>query len=543
MARRKTYDALVVGAGHNGLVCAAYLARGGLSVLVLEARDSVGGMAGTSELLKGVRVPTLAHTAGRLRPSVARDLKLKEHGLHLVQPEVRLFAPQPDGRALTLWGSVARTTTELAANRLVSARDVAAYGPADARLRLLGRGLAELLGRVPPDLASPTLGDAFAGLRSGLAARARARSSDGGLLRVMPMAVRDLVGEWFETDALRAAVAARGLLYTALGPRMPGTAGALITDVAGNDGGLAGQTVFARGGPAALADALASAARAHGVEIRTEARVAQVRRDGMRVTGVALADGEEIDAPVVVSNLDPRTTLLDLIDPDALGPRLGWRASNIRQAGATAKVNLALRELPRFTAAGDDAARLRGRILIAPSMAALETATRPAKYGRMPDAPLLEATIPSLVDASLIDARRRGKKVAHVMSVVVQSTPRELREGSWDERRNELGDVVLRTLEEYAPGLTELVQAREVITPLDIEREFGAAGGHAMHAEVSLNQWFEWRPLHGLGGYRMPLDGLYLCSSGAHPGGGVTGGPGQLCARQVSADRHVRRLE
>ncbi len=404
-----SYDAVVIGAGHNGLVCAAYLARAGMSVLVLERRDALGGMAGTSELLKGVRVPTLAHTVGRLRPSIARELGLRGHGLALVQPEVRAFAPQPDGRAITLWGDVDRTARDIAESGLAGTSDAESYGVVDQQVRALGRGLAELMSRVPPDLASPTLGDAFAGLRTGLAARARARSANESLLRTMPMAARDLVGEWLESDALRAAIAARGMLYSGLSPRMPGSGGVLLADLAGNDGGLAGQTVFARGGPGALADALAAAARAHGVEIRTGAAVARVRRDGERVTGVMLSGGEEIDAPIVVSNLDPRTTLLDLFEPEVLGPRLSWRAANIRQRGTTAKINLALSGLPDFGAAGGDARLLRGRILIAPSMRYLDLAARPAKYGELPDRPLLEATIPTLVDPGLLADGRRGR--------------------------------------------------------------------------------------------------------------------------------------
>ena len=527
-----TYDAVVVGAGHNGLVCAAYLARAGMRVLVLERREEVGGMAGTNELLRGVRVPTLAHTVGRLRPSVARDLSLRDHGLRLVQPQVRVFAPQLDRRAVTLWGDAARTAAELAGNELVSAADVRAYAAIDGRARALGRGLAQILARVPPDLSSPTLADAFAGARAGLAARVRARRADASMLRVSPMAVRDIVGEWFESDALQAAVAARGVLFTALGPRMPGTAAVLLTDLAGNDGGLAGQAVFARGGPGALAGALAAAARANGAEIRTSTPVARVRRDGERVSGVVLESGEEIGGAIVVSSLDPKTTLLDLVEPEALGPTLSWRASNIRQRGVTAKVNFALRDLPRFTAAADDERSLRGRILIAPSMRYLELAQRPAKYDETAAQPLIEATIPTLVDPDLVAARRRGSKVKHVLSAVAQAT-----------HGVEVGDVVISTLEAYAPGFGDLVVERQVITPADVEREYGATGGHPMHAEIALDQWFAWRPMHGYGHYRMPLNGLYLCGSGAHPGGGITGGPGQLCAREVLSNWKRSRLQ
>jgi phytoene dehydrogenase-like protein len=318
---------------------------------------------------------------------------------------------------------------------------------------------------------------------------------------------------------------------------MPGTAQVLLSDAAGNSGGLAGQSVVARGGPGSLAAALAAAARAHGGELRTGAEVVHVRHAGERVLGVTLAGGEEIDAPIVVSGLDPRRTLLGLLAPEAIGPRLSWRAGNIRGAGVTAKVNVALRELPRFTGLDPAQAqrRLRGRIVIAPDLGYLERAADDAKYGRISDEPYLEATIPSLVDPGLVDADVAGP-VRHVMSITFQSAPYRLREHSWDEQRARLAEITMRTLEAYAPGIAELVEAQAVVTPLDLERDYGATEGHPLHAEAGLDQWFAWRPLHGLGRYRLPLEGLYLCGSGAHPGGGITGGPGQLAAREVLVD-------
>jgi phytoene dehydrogenase-like protein len=548
-----SYDAIVIGGGHNGLVCAAYLARDGQRVLVLERNDRPGGMAATSEILPGVRVPTLAHTVGRLRPRMARELRLREHGLALLGPEVRAFAPQLDGApGVTLHADIGRTVgelTELAARGVLPLRDAAAYADADRQLLALGSGLGALMGRVPPDIAHPSLADALAGALSGLAAGARAHSEGGGLLRVLPMAVADLVGEWFSSDALRALVAARGVQYTSFGPLMPGTAQVLVTDAAGHGGGIAGQSVIARGGPGSLGAALAASAVALGAEVRLGAEVVRVTRSGERVTGVALASGEEIGAAVVVSGLDPKRTLLDLLEPEAVGPRLSWRASNIRSAGATAKVNLALDALPAFAslaglAADEQAARLRGRVVFAPTMDWLERAAREARYGRLPDAPYMEATIPTLLDRTLLDDGRRGRaaKVAQVMSVIVQAAPYGLRDGDWDARRDELGDLVVATLERFAPGLGDRVVERQVVTPLDIEREWGATGGHPMHAEIGLDQWFAWRPLYGYGRYRMPLAGLYLCGSGAHPGGGITGAPGKLAAQEILADIQAGRV-
>ena len=548
-----TYDAIVIGGGHNGLTCAAFLARDGLRVLVLEKSEQPGGMAATSEILPSVRVPTLAHTVGRLRPKVARELRLREHGLALLGPEVRAFAPSLDGSpGVTLWADISRTVNELtglAGRGVIPLRDVAAYADADRQLLALGSGLGALMGRVPPDIGHPSLADALAGVLSGLEAGSRAHSEGGGLLRVLPMAVSDLVGEWFESDALGALVAARGVQYTSFGPLMPGTAQVLVADAAGHGGGIAGQSVMVRGGPGVLGAALATAVEAAGGEVRLGAEVARVTRTGDRATGVVLASGDELDASIVVSGLDPKRTLLDLLEPEALGPRLSWRASNIRTHGATAKVNLALSGLPTFSSlAGasseEQAARLRGRIVFAPDVDWLERATRAAKHGRLPEAPYMEATIPTLLDRTLLGEGRKRKagRVEQVMSVIVQAAPYELRDGSWEARRGELGDLVLTTLERFAPGIGELVVERQVITPLDIERDWGATGGHPLHAEAGLDQWFAWRPLHGLGRYRMPLAGLYLCGSGAHPGGGVTGAPGMLAAQEILADWSAGRL-
>jgi phytoene dehydrogenase-like protein len=515
----KQYDAIVIGAGHNGLVCAAYLGLAGLSVLVLERRAVVGGMAETSEILPGVRVPTMAHTVGRLSPRVVRDLKLRSRGLELIEPDVRVFAPRLQGRATVLWRDAGKTAAGLG-------KDGEAYLVADSAVRAWGAALADVMGRAPVDLVAPSLEDVVRGLRT------RGASSAAELLRVMPMAVRDLVEEWFASDALQAAIAARGVLLTGLAPRFPGTAGVLLTDLSGNDGGLCGQTTFARGGPSAVTTALAKAVRAAGGRIRNGVEVVQVRRDGEQTLGVTLASGQKIDAQIVVSNLDPRTSLLDLVDPEALGPRLGWRAGNIRANGVTAKVNLALSDLPAFRGAKGNTELLAGRVLIAPSMRYLDLAMRAAKYREISAEPILEATIPSIADPSLVQPTGRGKarRVKHVMSVIVQAVP-------YDTQATDVGDVVVRTLQEYAPGIGALVVDRQVITPKSIELDYGASGGHPMHAEVALDQFYAWRPLHGFGRYRMPLRGLYLAGAGAHPGGGVTGLPGRNAAQAVLEDR------
>lgn len=530
-----SYDAIVVGGGHNGLVAAAYLARAGLAVLVLEARERPGGAAVTEELAPGVRVPALAHTVGRLRPTVVKELDLARHGLALVAPEVRVFAPQADGRAVTLWTDLARTVDAL---RGWSADDAVAYVEFDRRVRALARFLGELGDEAPPDIKAPGFGDALTGLRLGRAFKGLGRHDGRTILRVLPMAVADLVGEAVATEAIRATLAWRGVRYTAMGPWSAGSAHVLLADSTGADAGAAGETVFARGGPSALADALVAAIVESGGVVRTGARVAAVTtRDGA-VTGVALESGEEIAAGRVVAGIDPKRLLTELVDPVAIGPTMRWRASNIRTPGTVAKVNLVLDGLPAFPAANDDARLLRGRIQVGTtSIDDMERAFDASKYGRLPEAPTLEATIPSLVDPSLVAGAPEGTQV---MSVLLQWAPYALADGDWEGRRDEVGDLAISRLETVAPGLGARVVARRVLTPPDLEREYGLTGGHPLHAEPALDSFFLWRPLLGWARYRMPVEGLYLAGAGAHPGGGVTGAPGRNAAREVLADRKRR---
>jgi phytoene dehydrogenase-like protein len=529
------FDAIVVGAGHNGLTAAAYMARAGLRILVLEARPVVGGAAVTEEL-GGVRVPTLAHTVGRLKPAVVRELELAKHGLALVAPEVRVFAPQADGRAVTLFTDLGKSVDAL---RPFSDDDATAFVEFDRRVRSVSHFLADLGEEAPPDIAGPGFGDALLGLRLGRAFRGLGKEDGRTILRVLAMAAADFVAESFESEPIRATTAWRAVRHTAMGPWSAGSTSVLLADAAGNDGGAAGETVFAKGGPSAVSEALASAVRAAGGEIRCDARVAAVMtRDGA-VTGVALASGEEIAAPAVVSGLDPKQLLTALVDPVTVGPSMRWRAANIRTPGTVAKVNLVLDGLPEFPAAAGDKKRLRGRILVGmTSIDAMERSFDASKYGLLPASPVLEATIPSLVDPSLVAGAPEG---THVMSVLAQWMPPTLSAGEWAARRDEVGDLVIRTLESVAPGLGSRVRARQVLTPADLETEYGLTGGHPLHAEPALDSFFLWRPLLGWARYRMPVDGLYLAGSGAHPGGGVTGVPGRNAAREVVADRKKRR--
>ena len=532
------WDAVIIGAGHNALITAAYLAKAGLNTLVLERRERLGGAADTTALAKGIRVPTLAHTVGRLRASVQRDLGLGDHGLSLVAPDVRVFAPQADGTAITLWADAKKTAAGL---RGRSSADAAAYEGFDARTRAIGRFLDELGRQTPPDIKSPRLADAVAALKLGRSFKGLGRDGSRTVLRILPMAIADLVAESFENDALRAAIAWRGVRFGAVGPWSAGTAAMFLQDGAGNDGGAAGETVYARGGPGALADALAAAARGHGVEIRTGAEVARITSKDGRANGVVLASGEEIQARAIVSGADPKRTLVDLVDPVELGPSLGWRAGNIRTPGVVAKVNLALKRLPTFPSAGGDEHLLRGRIVVAPGIDPMERAFDATKYGRFSDQPILEATIPSLADPTLVDGAKDG---THVMSVIAQYAPYDLHgvEGGWDGPggREAFGDAVVKVLETVAPGIGKLVSHRDVLTPVDLERDYGLTGGHPLHAEPGLDQFFVWRPLLGHARYRLALERLYLCGSGAHPGGGITGGPGQNAAGEILKDLKQR---
>jgi phytoene dehydrogenase-like protein len=405
----------------------------------------------------------------------------------------------------------------------------------DRRIRSLAGFVARMQASEPPDLASPSLGDAGTGLTLLDGLRRLGGPQVRETLRVLPMSVADLVSEAVEDEALRGALGARGVRYSAMGPQSAGTALNFLWDSA-SGGGAAGRTVFARGGPDALAEVLLSAARSHGATVRCDADVSVIRTSQGSVQGVALASGEEIDARIVASSADPKQTLLRLIDPTEVGPTLGWRTENIRAPGVVAKVTLVLDGLPAIGGVEDE--RLQGRIIVAPSLDHLELAFNDSKYGRISEEPYLEATIPTLSDPSLAPEGR------HVLSALFQYAPRDLRNGEWDEAtRDRVADAAVRTLESYSPGIAERIVDRHVVTPADLERDYGLSGGHPMHGEHALDQFFAWRPLLGHARYRLAgVRGLYLCGAGAHPGGGITGGPGRNAARAVLADaRRARR--
>lgn len=519
-----TRDVVIVGGGHNGLAAAALLAKAGRKPLVLERRPVVGGAAVTEEFHPGFKASTVAHTAGPLRPSLVRDLGL---ALDVIEPEPRVFAPLPDGRGLALYGDPVKTAGAIAA---FSARDAAAYPEFHRTLGAISAVIARVLETTPPDVDRPGVRDLWSLLGLGLGFRGLGREDGQRLLRWGPMAVADYAQEWFETDVLRALVCARGIVGAFAGPWSAGTTANLLFHAAASGGNGAGSTVLVKGGVGAVSEALAGAARKLGAEIRTSVDVERIVTKDGRATGVVLAGGEEITAQAVLSAVDPKRTFLSLLDPALLDPHDVWRIRNYRQAGMCSKVNFALASLPTFTAARGDESLLRGRIHIGPEIDALERAFDDAKYGGISAQPWLDITIPTLTDPGLAPPGH------HVMSVYVQYTPYNLKQGNWDDRRSEVAAAVLRTLRGYAPGIAGRVLASQTLTPLDLERTYGLTGGHPFHGEPALDQLFTMRPLLGWARYRAPIAGLYLCSAGSHPGGGVTGGPGANAAREVLKD-------
>jgi phytoene dehydrogenase-like protein len=520
-------DVIVIGGGHNGLVAAALLARGGLKPLVLERRDVLGGAAVTEEFHPGFKASTVAHLLGPLRASVVHDLDLRHRGLAFIEPEPRVFAPMPEGGGVCLWGDAGKTAFEL---RKLSAKDAEAYPELHRSLSAISAYLSRLLVLTPPDIDRPLRGPILPWVGLGMGFRGLGREDAQRLLRWGPMAVADFASEWFSSEVLRALVCGRGIHGLFAGPWSAGTTANLLLQSATGDGNAAGTAVQVTGGLGSLIGALTAAARQHGAEIRTGAAVERIVVKDGQVGGVVLASGEEIAARAVVSSADPKRTFLGLLDPAVLDPDDVRRLRNYRQQGMASKVNLALDALPVFR--GDVPSEvLRGRIHVGPDVDDLERAFDDAKYGGISRQPYLEATIPTLSDPALAPA---GK---HVMSVYVQFTPYALRDGGgWEARRDEVGDVTLKTLERYAPGLTRLVLGRQVLTPVDLERTYGLTGGHPSHGEMALDQLFLARPLIGWGRYRGPLPGLYMCGAGTHPGGGVTGAPAANAAREILAD-------
>lgn len=521
---------IIIGGGHNGLAAAFYLARAGLTPLVLEQREAVGGGAITAEVHPGFRCPTLAHH-GSIRADIAADMQLGRQGLAWLKPRVEAFAPNGDGPAAVIHADPHRTVEAL---RAIDPKDAEAYPAYRAAIAAVCGVLAPLLASPAPDINDLDRRAVWTLLKTARRFRGLGKRDAYRLFRWGPMPVADLVSEWFASDVLRATVAAPAVSGTMFGPRSAGSALVLLLREA--TAALAGPSRVTRGGPGALTTAMAAAARTAGADIQTGVRVERILVADERVTGV-IAGGREIAADAVVSAIDPKTTFLELVDAAHLSPDFLSKIRGYRATGTLAKVNLALSDLPSFSgppAAGRsgpaDPDLLSGRIHVGPGLDYLERAFDHAKYGELSDEPWLDVAIPSILDPDL------APKGAHVMSVYLHYAPYRLRNGEWAASKRALLERCLATLERFAPGIARLVAGAEAITPAELEARYGFHGGHIFHGELALDQLFTLRPAPGAGRYRGPVGRLYLCGAGTHPGGFMSGGGGKLAADEVLMD-------
>ena len=523
------YDAIVVGAGHNGLVTAAYLARAGRRVLVLERRPIVGGACVTEETFPGFKVSTAAYVNSLFHKAIVRDLALARHGYQVLARDPSSFTPLPDGRSLLMGPDADLTRKEIAK---FSVRDAERYPRYEAMLERVADVIEPTLTMSPPDLLRPRLRDLRTLLALGRSFR-RLGTGAGEAMEILTGPARTILDRWFESEELKATLATDAIIGAMASPSMPGTAYVLFHHVMGETDGKRGVWGYVRGGMGGLTQALAAAARERGAEIRCEAEVARVLvRDGAAV-GVALASGEEYLAPIVASNADARVTFLRLLEPRTLPEDFVAAVERISYESASLKINVALSELPSFRALPGTAPgpQHRGTIHICPDQDYIERAYDDAKYGRPSARPVLECTIPSVVDPSVAPPGR------HLMSMFVQYAPYRLREGSWDDLREPFADRCFDLLDEYAPNFKRSVLARQVLTPLDLERTFNLTGGNIFQGAMTPSQLFSFRPVPGWARYRTPIRGLYLCGAAAHPGGGVMGTPGLNAAREILGRR------
>ena len=516
-------DVVIIGGGHNGLVTAFYLAKAGFKPLVLERRAQTGGAAITEEFYPGFRGSILAHSAGPIRADIVRDMQLEKNGVQFIKPEVGVTALSPDGRALVLYLDTKKAADEISK---FSVKDAAKYPEFQQSLAKIGRVINEVLSTTPPDIDNPSNSDLWSMLKAGKAIRDLGKKDMYRLLRWGPMAAADLVAEYFEAELLRAVVAARGIFGTFLGPWSAGSSLVLLLRAAA-DSHPAGSGWFAAGGMGAVTRAMATAAKQAGAEIRSGAEVIEVRVKDGAATSVVLSSGEEISANAIISNADPKRTLLKLVDPIHLSPDFVMKLQHYRMPGTVAKVNLALSGLPKFTGIDGNTAALGGRIHIGPEIDYLERAFDESKYGEFSKQPYLEIAIPTITDPSLAPSGQ------HVMSVYMQYAPFKLKKSDWESQRNNLGQCVVKTLTQYAPDLPKLILTHQIITPQDLEDTYGLTGGHIFHGELALDQFFTMRPLLDWARYKTPIANLYLCGSGTHPGVGLTGGSGANAAREI----------
>jgi phytoene dehydrogenase-like protein len=525
----RRYDAVVIGGGHNGLVAAAYLAKGGLRTLVLERRDTLGGATFTQEVFPGFRFSVYSYVVSLLRPEIIRDLQLPRHGLHIL-PLDGTFTPL-DGDHLWRTDDHAHTMREL---RRWSVSDAEAYSEYGLLMARMARFIRPILAMTPLDPRRPHPRDALAlgGLLRDFGELPRREQLT--FIGLMTMSAADFLERWFETEPLKATMSASGIIGTFLGVRSPGTAYVLLHHYMGEIDGAFRAWGIPKGGTGGVAEAIARAARAVGAEVRTGAPVAQVRVKDGRANGVVLESGEEIEAGAVLASTDVRVILLGLLPPGTLDPAFEAEVRRFRFRGSSAKVNLALDGLPSFSSLPGPGEHLRGAISFSPSLDYMEQAYDDAKAGRFSRRPYIDVVIPTLVDPSMAPPGR------HVMSCFVQYAPYQLAEGTWDAQREALGDAVIDVIAERAPNIRDLIVGRQVVTPLDMERDIGLSEGNIFQGELSLEQLFLNRPVPGWSRYRTPVPGLWLAGSSAHPGGGIMGAPGRLAALAALADARSR---
>jgi len=521
------YDVIVIGGGHNGLTNAAYLARAGKKVLVLERRHVLGGAAVTEEVFPGFKFSVCSYVVSLLRPEIIRDLDLPRHGLEIL-PLDGTFTPMPNGDYLWRVNDHGKTRREIARHSKLDAEAYEEFGKA---MQAMCRFVKPILSMVPPDPSTLVPRELMKLLFIGKRFQGLASEDKYNQVQLMTMSAVDFLDQWFETDVLKATMSASGIIGTFLGVRSPGTAYVLLHHYMGEIDGAFRSWGFARGGTGAISNAIAEAAREAGAEIRTQAPIARIIVKNNRAQGVALANGDEIYGDVISSSVDPRLTFLKFIEESQLPGDFLEDVRRYKFRGSSGKVNIALDALPDFKCLPGDGHHLRGAISISPSVEYMERAYDDAKYGNFSRRPYIDIVIPSLTDPSVAPP---GK---HVMSCFVQYAPYKLRGGlNWDEQREAFGNNVIDTLAEYAPNLKNIILNKQVLTPLDLEREFGLSEGNIFQGELSLEQLFFLRPVPGYAQFRTPIKNLYMCGSATHPGGGIMGAPGRLAALEILKD-------